>query len=108
MLGSFYEKSSKEFNVTIRKAGSLQNIVSDTVKLYLHDISDSSEALEVSADVTSEGASGIAKFAITPTQLTITPQKYIATIEWVQSSNKYILVREYINVETKYINEDAS
>ena len=89
-LGVFYKGISKIFNVTITYNGSNPDISSDTVTFYLHD-EDDTEVLSEEADVATSGASGIAIFNLTPTELDLDSDSYICTILWETGDDKHIL-----------------
>ena len=102
LLGTFNKKVTKEFKITVTYNSTNPDISSDTVTLYLFD-EDNSQALSKAADVATAGASGIASWVISSTEMNITEGKYRAVVEWVSGSKKLWLVEEDINVGPNYI-----
>lgn len=67
-ITNFYQSSSKNFNITIKLNGSAQDISSDNVVFYLKENRDVSGSIYTStADVSTSGSIGQARFSLTPT-----------------------------------------
>ncbi|MBN1849986.1 MAG: hypothetical protein JW932_15545 [Deltaproteobacteria bacterium] len=87
----------KKFSGTITLNGSTQNITADTITLRLKDAVDDADTaakMTKTADVGSQGASGIYNFTILPSDTAqIPPKDYYYDIEWVRADEggEYIL-----------------
>jgi len=93
-IRDFYAGTSKKFNITIQYSGSAPDLTSDTIIFYLKDnLDDTSYALTASADVTSSGATGVAKFNILPAQTEdFNPENYTYELVWtLASGDEYVL-----------------
>jgi len=97
LLGKFYEDASKVFNITITYGGTNPDITTDTVTLYICN-SAGTASVEEEADVSTSGASGIAIFSLTPSDMNITPGDYTATIKWATGDDVHVLVHENVTV----------
>ena len=93
-IKDFFAGTTKKFNLTIEYSGSNPDITSDSVTFLLKDnITDTTYALTASADVTSSGATGVAKFNLTP-DLTedLNPENYTYELVWnLSSGEEYVL-----------------
>lgn len=97
-IDSLIPGTTREFNVTIRKSGLLQDITGDTVtyriKNQLRD-SDADALLSKEADVATRGAQGVAMFSLTPTNTALAPTgsgSYHHDIEWVTAGGAVYVV----------------
>jgi hypothetical protein len=84
-LPSLTRGTTYEFYVTIASA----NITADTVTLTLKrdiDDSDANAALQADADVTTDGANGVAIFSLSKTDTDIAPGKLWYDIIWYKSN----------------------
>lgn len=101
-LNDFYKGETKKFSVAITYNGSAPNITGDAVDIYFKDnITDTLYALSASADVTSSGSTGIAKFNITDTETgTLNSEVYNYKIVWsLGSGETYILDQDAVRVK---------
>lgn len=86
IITSFYRGETKEFNILLKRGGSPQDITGDTVTFRMKsnkDDTDASAVLSKAADVSTQGASGYALFALDVSDTDITPDTYFCDIEWV-------------------------
>jgi len=100
-LKDFYKNETKKFDVLITYNGAPPNITSDDVTFYLKDnYADTSYILTASADVSSSGALGVAKFHLTDEQTDLNPENYNYSIIWdLANGDKYVL--DYNSVRIK-------
>jgi hypothetical protein len=98
-LSNFYEGTTKKFDVTITYNGSNPDITSDTVTIYFKEKEKDEIALEKEADVTTQGADGIAEFELTTTNTDLRPGIYTYSIVWEPASGgKYILEEDKVRI----------
>lgn len=101
-LKDFYVGTSFNFSITIELNGSNPDITSDTVKIIVKqnvDDSDSNAVIDKNADVTTEGANGVAKFSLTPLDTNVNPGRYYLDIQWQRANGEeYILLKQKINL----------
>ena len=98
-LSDFYESTTKNFDVTITLNGENPDISSDTVTIAFKKSKGGSVELTKEADVTTQGASGIASFALATSDTALTPQDYFYEIYWNPASGgKYILESAMVTV----------
>ncbi len=100
-LTDFYKGATKNFDVTITYNGSNPDITSDAVSMVFTKSKTSTSALTKSADVATQGASGIASFALaTSDTASLNVGDYFYEIYWIPASGgKHIL--EQANVTVK-------
>jgi hypothetical protein len=103
MLTDFYQGTNKPFSVTCLLNGVAQDITNDTVTFFLKENlsdKDANALLVLTADVTSQGASGIALFEIDADDTEeIDPGRYIAHVLWETAANKqYVAYQEVIEI----------
>jgi hypothetical protein len=96
--------TTKQFSGTITLNGETPDISGDTVTLRLKEAKeekDASAVLTKTADVASQGESGIYEFNIAPGDTAdITPGAYCYDIEWVTSEDaEYILDSGMLRLE---------
>uniref|UniRef100_A0A6M3IQD5 Uncharacterized protein n=1 Tax=viral metagenome TaxID=1070528 RepID=A0A6M3IQD5_9ZZZZ len=94
-LSNFYSGTTKNFTLTLTFNDSTVDISSDSVIIRFKSNKDDSDADAVitsSADVTSQGSSGIALFALSKTVTAIDPGSYNYDIEWIRSSGDEYVV----------------
>lgn len=94
-LSGFQPGETKRFRAVCKIGGSAENITADTVTFYLkRNVSDSDDdaVLVKDADVTTEGANGIALFHLTPTDTaSVDPGPYYYEVKWVRANgDKYV------------------
>lgn len=89
-LANFPVGTTVVFTVTFKISGVAPDITGDTVTLTLKANIDDTDpgALQVAADVTTQGASGKALFELTPAQTDIMPRTYFYDIRWITSAAK--------------------
>lgn len=97
-IDSLIPGTTREFNVTIKKSGVIQDITGDTVtyrvKNQIRDL-DANALLSKAADVATRGAQGVAMFALTPTDTALAPTgqgEYHHDIEWVLAGGDVYVV----------------
>lgn len=104
-LSGFYIGTTKNFSITLKIDGEAQDITGDTVTLRLKEAkadTDASAKLSKAADVASEGASGIANFALDTSDTDITPGTYYVDIEWVLAGgDEYVVYDDTLEVEDR-------
>jgi hypothetical protein len=99
VLSNFYEGTTKKFDVTITYNGSNPDITSDTVTFYMKTDKDVTATLTSTADVTTQGADGIASFELASSDTGVTPGRYYYELVWEPASGgKYILESEKVTV----------
>jgi len=96
MLDNFYTKSTYTFNVTVTDADKTAiDISGDAVTIMMKEKltdSDASAVLSVAADVTTDGANGVAQFTLDTTDTNITAGFYFYEIKYVPASGgDYVL-----------------
>jgi len=90
-ISDFYEKSTKEFQVSFIKDAVSPDITLDEVRLFVKankTDTDANAKVNKIADVSTAGASGVALFEITPTESTLTVGKYWYQIIWTENSGQ--------------------
>jgi hypothetical protein len=92
-LNDFFRGTTKKFEVSITFNEAIPDISSDNVTFYLKDNkTDSNYTLTASADVTSSGSVGVAKFNLTDEQTDINAENYYYSIVWdLSNGDKYVL-----------------
>lgn len=104
-ISDFYPGESKRFTVTITLNGTVQDIRSDTVTLRIkrrRADADSVALLSKAADVTTQGASGVAIFDLDTSDTNLPPGRYPLDVEWVLSGGaEYILYDSAITVKER-------
>jgi hypothetical protein len=92
-LNDFYKNTTKKFDIAITYNSAVPDITTDEVKFYLKDNKeDSTYTLTASADVTSSGSVGVAKFSLTDEQTNINAENYYYSIIWnLSNGDKYVL-----------------
>ena len=97
-LKDFYRATTKKFDLQISYNGTYPNITNDSVILYMANQKSDSNAelvLTASADVSSSGSIGIARFNLSPTQTNISASIYDYEIWWnISSSNDIHILTE--------------
>ena len=82
-LSDFYRGTNKNFTVLVKQDGVPIDISSDSVRLVLKakkSDADASAAIDVTADVATDGANGNAQFALSDTDTDIATKKYFYEI----------------------------
>lgn len=99
-LTDFYENTTKKFYYTITYNGGTPDISGDEVKFYLKDnLTDANYILTASADVTSSGSIGQARFTLSDEVTNINPEIYYYETEWsLANGDKYILDSNSIRI----------
>ena len=88
-----YVKKTWLFDITIEVNGSAVDITPDTVTVYIDKSKTrATPSIEKAADVATEGASGIAKFEITPAEMAIKPGTYNVQVIWQLVSGRKFVV----------------
>ena len=89
-LGNFPQGTTVAFTVIIKLGGVPPDITGDSVTLTIKNKIDDDDpgVLQSSADVTSQGAGGIAVFELTPADTAINQGKYWYDIIWITSASK--------------------
>lgn len=102
MLSDFYENTTKKFDVEITLNGSAPDITGDVVKILFKDTKETTDAnavIDENADVATEGASGVAKFNLTPAITKVTPKRYYYEIRWVLAGvPDYVLESKNVDI----------
>ena len=102
MLTNFFQGTTKEFSVTISFNGQAPDITSDTVSFLMKSEKSDADAdakISDTADVASQGSSGIALFSLASDDTGIDPGDYYWEILWTRASGKkYVLASEQIEV----------
>ena len=86
-LQNFYINNTNNFTVTIEYNGVAINITNDTVRFMVKENIDDTDAqavINVTADVVTQGANGIAIFNLTSAQTDIDPGNYWYEISWLR------------------------
>ena len=100
-IADFYVGTTKSFSVTCKINGEAQDITGDTVTVRLKEnkgVTDAEAAIEKDADVATQGADGVALFALTPSDTDIDPGRYHIDVEWVLAGGaEYIVYSDKIN-----------
>lgn len=93
-LSNFPIGTTVIFTVTILSSGVAPDITGDTVTLTIKINKDYDDpgVLQKTADVTTQGGSGIAIFELTPSETAIAPMNYVYDIIWNTSTNKEYLL----------------
>ncbi len=103
-MKDFYEKTTKAFDVKVQVDWELQDISEDAVTCIFkanRDDSDASAAITATADVSEEGADGIAKFVIPATDTAVTPGRYFYDIKWTHGDTVDILVSSTVTIKER-------
>ena len=88
-LEDFYPNSVIPFKVTVKYDGAAQDIRNDTVTVYIKanaDTDDSNALITTTADVSTQGESGIAIFELTQSQTDVPDQGAWCKIVWTRSN----------------------
>jgi hypothetical protein len=97
-----YRKTSVTFSLELRLGDTTPNITADTVTLRLFDQRTRALVLQYNADVTTNGASGVALFTLTPAQTNLPAGAYYVDIVWYRSDGKiYLPVRDIIAIQDR-------
>ena len=106
-LTDFFEDTTKEFNITVYYDDVAQNITGDVVTLYIKQNPDDTNAnatITKAADVTTSGATGIAIFALTPTETAKAVGAYYYEITWTLSTGKHFVIDNgVVNIKNKLV-----
>jgi hypothetical protein len=99
-LNDFYKGTTKKFDIVITYNNTVPNITTDEIKFYLKDNKDDTiYALTASADVSSSGSIGVAKFSLTPEMTDLNPENYFYEIVWnISTGDKYVLDSNSIKI----------
>jgi len=101
-IANFYPGITKTFLVTLSIGGVAQDIRSDTVTFWLkvHPSDADSEALiEKAADVATQGADGVAAFALTTSDTAVAVGRGYAEIVWeLDSGEEYVVYHRPLRV----------
>lgn len=106
----FYRCTTRTFSLKLKLAGVTQDISGDTVTFRMkrrRSDDDSAAVLSKVADVASEGASGVATFTLSVSELDvwdtdIEPGSYYADIEWVRAGgDEYVVYDGVVEVEER-------
>jgi len=106
LISDFYPGTTKRFRVAIKFNGAALDISADTVTWTVKRRKtdpDSAAALQVAADVTTEGASGVAVFEVTDEQTAqIAPGRYECDIKWERSNGEeYVVATQTVIVKER-------
>jgi hypothetical protein len=94
-----YRKTTVTFSLALALGDTTPNITADTVTLRLFDQRTRALVLQYNADVTTNGAAGVALFTLTPAQTNIPAGAYYVDIVWYRSDGKvYLPVRDTVTV----------
>ena len=106
-ISDFYSGTLKQFTVTCKIDGSVVDISGDTVTMRMKNNTSDTDAnaiVTAAADVSTQGASGIAAFAVTPQQTAGVTQNtsYYIDILWSRSgSSEYVIYDDTIKIKTR-------
>lgn len=106
-IDSMIPGTTREFTITIKKSGVIQDISGDTVTYRVKDRisdSDANALLSKAADVATRGAQGVAAFALTPTDTALAPtgnSEYHHDIEWVTGTDVYVIYSSDLTVSER-------
>ena len=104
-IKNFLRGTTKRFTGICTINFAVQDITSDTVTIRFKkqkSDSDDDAALTKSADVLTEGSSGIAIFDLTPIETDIPVGNYYVEIFWITSGgDKYVIYDDTITVSEK-------
>ncbi len=106
-LSDFYNYVSKDFDVLVAHLGVNPDISADVVKIvFKTDKSDTDELLSVNADVTTDGANGVAKFQLSPTNTDVLSGWVWYEIVWelVSGNDEYVLYQDKVYVTSRVEN----
>lgn len=99
MLKNFYEKTTHKIEVTINYNGAVPNITQDTVTIVFKTKKDGEAVLTKNADVSTSGATGIAKFNLSKIDTALPPGNYYYEIFWTLSnSEEYVIDAGKVNI----------
>lgn len=105
-ISNFYQGETKTFNITLKIDNVAQDIRNDTVTFRMktaRDVADGFATLEKVADVATDGATGIARFTLSPSDTkNIDEATYVCDVEWVTSGgDEYIAYDGSITVKER-------
>ncbi len=103
-MADFYVKTTKAFDVQIQVDWEAPDISDDAVTCIFKvnkDDSDASAAITATADLSEEGADGVAKFVIPAADTDVTPGKYFYEIKWVHGDSVDILVSSTVTIKER-------
>lgn len=104
-LSNFHKGTTKNFRVTITLDGVAQDITGDvvtfTMKTKIAD-SDGDAVIQEDADVTTEGADGVAIFSLSPTVTKVKPDEYVWDVTWkLAGGSQYVTNEGEVKVEDR-------
>ena len=94
-LSFFYEKTTVSFNSTVYLDDVAQDITGGIVAIILKrdkNDADGDAVLNELADVTTEGANGVALFLLSVANTTISPRVYFAELRYVDSTAQQFIL----------------
>lgn len=103
-MQSFYQKETKSFTAEIKVDGAIRDISGDSVTcIFKSDKSDTDveAAITATADVSSQGASGIADFAIPKEDTDVTPGTYYWEIKWRYGDTEKIIASSTVKIKER-------
>lgn len=101
-LSDIYYGTTQRFSIGLSIGSMAVDITSDTVTLTIKERyydPDALALLRINADVTTQGADGIAIFALTPTNTKIAIGRYLRDIQWTRSNgDNYVVYIDKTNI----------
>jgi len=101
-LTDFYQKTTKNFSITVTFNSATPDISSDTVTIAFKSqksLADAAAEITSTADVATAGATGVATFNISDENTNVQPGKYNYEIKWTKSGGDvHILESGIINI----------
>lgn len=104
-LKHIYPGATKKFGIILKINGVAQDITSDTVTFRMkeeHSDTDAQAVLTKTADVASQGASGIALFVLTASDTeNLEVRNYLCDIVWNDGTDEYVAFDGTIEVKER-------
>lgn len=100
-LSDFHRNTSVPFYGVITQEGANPDITSDTVRLIVKSKKSDTDAdavINVTADVTTNGASGRFDKTLSPTETDIAPGSYHAEFVWTGTGFEYVMNPHVVTV----------
>lgn len=111
-IPTIYRGTTHKFDVGLSISNVAQDLTGDAVSLMLKEsITDKNveAVLQANADVAAEGADGIAKFTLTPTETIVPATVYKCEITWTRSTGEvYVVYRKDLRVSERVANPQES
>lgn len=100
IVSNFYKGVTKKFNIEIKLDGVIADIRNDEVRCLVKNKitdTDANALIDVTADVTTNGIDGIAKFTFSNTDTDVTIGNHVLEVKWTrQNGEEYVLVNQKI------------